>query len=211
MVILNHFLNKNSLLSNFPMTKIIRILSISVISFLISILSVWIVQAQPSLTIESKVSINSIGEIRVGMNLPEAAMATSSKLYVTYAGSDSCYYLQTEGKLQDVSFMVTKDDVKSKKQYITSDIIARIDINNPQVKTISGAKIGDSEAKIKSMYGDKIQVTAHKYNPKGHYLTYIPEDKEDKNYRLIFETDGKVVTSYRVGKLPEVSWIERCS
>jgi len=174
-------------------------------------MSVWIVQAQPPLTVESKVSLNGIGDIRVGMNLPEAAMATSSKLYVAYAGSDSCYYLQTEGKLKDVSFMVTKDEVKSRQQYITSDTIARIDINNPQVKTISGAKIGDSEAKIKSMYGNKIKVSPHEYNPKGHYLTYIPEDKEDKNYRLIFETDGKVVTTYRVGKLPEVSWIERCS
>jgi len=188
-----------------------KILSIGILSFLLSILTVLIVQAQSQLTIESKVSINSIDSIKVGMNLPEAAMATKTKLYLAYAGSDSCYYLQTEGELKDVSFMVTKDEQKSKQKYITSDTIARIDINNPKVTTISGAKIGDSETKIKSIYGDKIKVSAHPYNPKGHYLTFIPQDEKDKNYRLIFETDGKVVTSYRVGKLPEVEYIERCS
>lgn len=79
---------------------------------MLSILTVLIVQAQSQLTIESKVSINSIDSIKVGMNLPEAAMATKTKLYLAYAGSDSCYYLQTEGELKDVSFMVTKDEQK---------------------------------------------------------------------------------------------------
>lgn len=193
------------------MNRNIKIFTITVVTSTVAIFTAGIVTAQTKITSQTKVALNGIGAIKIGMNLPEAALAVKNRLYVSYAGSDSCYYLQTEGELKGVSFMVTKDNAKSRQKYITSDTIARIDINNPNITTISGAKIGDTEAQIKSLYPGKIKVSQHYYNSNGHYLTYIPEDKADKNYRVIFETDGQRVTSYRVGKLPEVAYIERCS
>lgn len=172
--------------------------------------TVGTVIAQTKLTSQAKVTINSIGSVKIGMNLPEAAAAANTRLSVSYAGSDSCYYLQTEAELKGVSFMVTKDDVKSRLQYVTSDVIARIDIDNPKITTVSGAKIGDTEARIKSLYPGQIKVTPHKYT-KGHYLTFIPKNKAEQNYRIVFETDGQRVTRYRAGKLPEVEYVEGCS
>lgn len=189
----------------------IKTLTIAAITFTASIFTVGIVTAQTKLTTQAKVAINGIGAIKIGMNLPEVALAVKNRLYVSYGGNDSCYYLKTEGELKDVSFMVTKDEAKSRQKHITSDVIARIDINNPNITTISGAKIGDTEARIKSLYGGKIKVSPHPYNDNGHYLTLVPEDKADKNYRVIFETDGQRVISYRVGKLPEVRYVEGCA
>ncbi|MBE9218784.1 hypothetical protein [Dolichospermum flos-aquae] len=166
--------------------------------------------AQTKLTSQAKVTVNSMGPVKIGMNLPEAAAAANTRLSVSYAGSDSCYYLQTEGELKGVSFMVTKDDVKSRLQYVTSDVIARVDVNNPKITTVSGAKIGDTEARIKSLYPGQIKVTPHKYT-KGYYLTFIPKNKAEQNYRIVFETDGQRVTRYRAGKLPEVEYVEGCS
>ncbi|WP_353929744.1 hypothetical protein WJM97_15715 [Okeanomitos corallinicola TIOX110] len=188
----------------------IKTLTIATLTLTASIFTVGIVTAQTKLTSQAKVAINGIGAIKIGMNLPEAALAVKNRLYVSYAGNDSCYYLETEGELKGVSFMVTKDEAKSRQKYITSDIIARVDIDNPKITTISGAKIGDSEARIKSLYGGQIQVKPHPYNNNGHYLTFVPKDKADQNYRVIFETDGQRVTRYRVGKLPEVGYIEGC-
>lgn len=82
---------------------------------------------------------------------------------------------------------------------------------NNQITTFKGAKIGDTEAQIKSLYPGQIQVTPHKYVQNGHYLTFIPKDRSDRNYRLVFETDGKLVTEFRAGKLPEVEYVEGCS
>lgn len=45
----------------------------------------------------------------------------------------------------------------------------------------------------------------------GKYLTFVPKDATDKNYRLIFETSKNRVTRFRSGKLPEVEYIEGCS
>ncbi|MBK1989740.1 hypothetical protein A0J48_019745 [Sphaerospermopsis aphanizomenoides BCCUSP55] len=195
------------------MNKKIKILSITAITCTVSVFAVGMVTAQTQqtkLTSQAKVTINGIGPVKAGMNLPEAAGAANARLYVSASPSDSCYYLEGEGDIKGISFMVTKDEAKSRQKYITSDVIARVDIDNPKVTTISGAKIGDTEARIKSLYPG-IEVTPHQYIQKGHYLTLIPKDKADQNYRVIFETDGQRVIRYRSGKLPEVAYIEGCS
>ena len=70
--------------------------------------------------------------------------------------------------------------------------IARVDIyGNSRITTVRGAKIGDSEDRIKSLYPGQIRVTPHEYVRGGHYLTFVPRDASDRQYRLVFETDGR--------------------
>ncbi len=159
------------------------------------------VNQQAKLTKESKVAIDGIGPIRVGMTVSEASVAAGTKLVSTgYSGAPGCFYFRPQNSPKDVAFMVI------------GDRIARVDIwRNSPVTTISGARIGDTEERIKSLYPGRIQVSQHSYVPKGHYLTFVPKDPSDKNYRIVFETDGKRVTEYRAGKLPEVQYIEGCS
>jgi len=93
--------------------------------------------------------------------------------------------------------------------------IARVDIRDGQVTTIKGAKIGDTEDRIFSLYPSQIKATPHHYvgSPpqNGKYLTFIPKDAADKNYRIIFETSKNRVTSFRSGQLPQVEYIEGCA
>ncbi|GFE70174.1 hypothetical protein CFPU101_27840 [Chroococcus sp. FPU101] len=154
--------------------------------------------AQDKLTEQFKVTINGIGSIQVGMT-PQKASQASGIAIVPLGKDPQCVYYQPKEQPKDIGFMVN------------NGTISRIDIRNSQITTRSGAKIGDTEARIKSLYPGQIEVTPHKYVPNGHYLTFIPKDAADKNYRVIFETDGKRVTRYRSGKLPEVAWVEGCS
>lgn len=156
--------------------------------------------AQEKLTESSKVFINGIGSIRVGMTVAQASCAASVQLVKVQSGGEEygCLYYEIKGRPQNVSFMVTEGR------------IARVNIDNKRVTTAKGAGIGNTEAKIKSLYPGQIKVTPHTYVPKGHYLTFVPQDKADKNYRLVFETDGKRVTRFRTGKLPEVEYVEGC-
>ena len=66
-----------------------------------------------------------------------------------------------------------------------------------------------TEPEIKNLFPDQIEVEPHKYVDGGHYLVFVPGDPAD--HRVIFETDGAMVTSYRAGILPEVEWVEGCS
>lgn len=162
-------------------------------------LAVMTAVAQDKLTKQSKVIINGIGSIRVGMTPQQATQVGGVSLVTNGKLDPQCAYYKLQGQPNDVLFMVN------------NGTISRVDIKNPQITTRSGAKIGDTEARIKSLYPGQIQVTPHKYVEKGHYLTFVPRDVTDKNYRLIFETDGSRVTQYRSGKLPQVEWVEGCS
>ncbi|PZV25594.1 MAG: hypothetical protein DCF12_14145 [Snowella sp.] len=158
--------------------------------------------AQPKPISEfSQISIRGIAPILVGMTVSEAMRASGQKLINQgeSGGGPSCRYYKIKG-VKGIAFMVTNGR------------IARVDVtDNSKITTLSGAKIGDSESKIKSLYPNQIKVEAHEYDPKGHYLIFVPKDSQDKNYRIIFETDGKKVTRWRSGKLPEVQFIEGCA
>ncbi|MDZ8258537.1 hypothetical protein [Nostoc sp. ChiQUE01b] len=176
-----------------------KFLTFVTVTLTISSLAISTVVAKAKLTNQSKLFINGIGRVQVGMTVPEAAKAAGTKL-VGDPPNNNCYYVKPQNEPKNLSFMVTKGR------------ISRVDVRqNNQITTLKGAKIGDTEAQIKSLYPGQIQVTPHKYVQNGHYLTFIPKDRSDRNYRLIFETDGKLVTEFRAGKLPEVEYVEGCS
>jgi hypothetical protein len=153
------------------------------------------------ITDKDKVGITGIGSVKIGMPLTKAIDATQTVWNVEPsldAGDDGCRYAKPQKGLSSLSFMVI------------GGVIVRADITARGVATISGIQVGDTEERVKSVYPGKITVEKHKYVEKGHYLIYTPADPKDANLRLIFETNGKIVTAYRIGRLPEVSWVEGC-
>jgi hypothetical protein len=88
--------------------------------------------------------------------------------------------------------------------------VARIDVDTGSVTTEDGAKIGDTEDKIRSIYDGDVQVEPHKYVQGGHYMI-VMGDSASAGKAIVFETNGKVVTNFRAGRLPEVKWVEGCS
>lgn len=172
----------------------------------IVVVAVWVtsVNAQVQLTENSKLAINGIGPFRIGMTVEEASRAAGVKLVFVASGPDaySCSYFKPQVEPQGISFMVTKER------------IARVDISNERIATIRGAKIGDTEDRIISLYPGHIQVTKHPFplrpNENRKHLTFVPKDAADNNYRIIFETGNNRVYHLRSGKLPEVGYIEGC-
>lgn len=150
-----------------------------------------------SVTDQSPVFFEGIGPIRVGMTVSEASQAIGKPLVIASnrGESEGCYYVEPRGGPKGVSFMVINGH------------IARVDIFDGKFTTERGARIGDSEERIKSLYKWQVEVTGHKYDEHGHYL--IISRGTDK-YRIVFETDGKRVTNFRAGKLPEVKYVEGC-
>jgi tetratricopeptide (TPR) repeat protein len=156
------------------------------------------------LTKSSRLTLRGIGPVRVGMTIEEASKASGiSSWNLIYGGGREgiCKYYKPQININDVSFMVINGH------------IARIDINNKYIQTIRGIKIGDTEKAVKSLYPGQITISPHPYgrpNGNSHYLTFIPKDAADQNYRYIFETSGDRVQRFRSGQLPEVEYIEGC-
>ena len=177
-----------------------KFLTYLVSPLVVSVVAISATSAQTKITNQSKVAINGIGSIRVGMTVAEASRASDTKLVGKI--EPNCYYVQPQNVPKGLGFMVTDGR------------IARVSVyEKSHITTLSGAKIGDTEARIKALYPGQIKVSPHKYTGDrgGHYLTYVPKDKSDRNYRIVFETDGKRVLRFRSGKLPEVEYVEGCS
>jgi hypothetical protein len=90
--------------------------------------------------------------------------------------------------------------------------LARIEILAPGLATDRGAQVGDAESRIDSIYHGSVTSMPAKYDPRGRYLVIRPPARADSLHRLVFDTDSTHrVTRYRVGREPEVEWVEGCS
>ncbi len=144
-------------------------------------------------------SEEGLGQIQVGMTLDEAvSMGLLNENPSMNPNCDFVFPAVGAGIPEGVSVMVVKGK------------IARIDVDTGSVTTEDGAKIGDTEDRVKSLYGDDLKIEPHKYIDGGHYMTVLG-DSASAGKALVFETDGKRVTMFRGGRLPEVKWVEGCS
>jgi hypothetical protein len=142
------------------------------------------------------VSPNSFGPVKVGMTTAQGSKALGVRLTRGADQENECYYVSPKTGFKGVAFMMIKHR------------IARIDIDDKRYATDRGARVGDTESRIKQVYKGQVRISQHPYLDTGHYLRI---DMKGKNLSLIFETDGKRVTSYRVGRSAEVGYIEGCS
>jgi hypothetical protein len=141
---------------------------------------------------------DGLGQIQIGMMLADAvSMGLLNENPNMNANCDFVFPAVGAGIPDGVSVMVVKGKV------------ARIDVDTGAVTTDDGAKIGDTEDRLKNIYGDDLQVEPHKYVEGGHYMT-VPGDSASAGKAIVFETDGKRVIMFRAGRLPEVKWVEGC-
>lgn len=163
----------------------------------------------PTLSDESRLGFDGIGPIKVFMTLAQATAAVGKPVKVDpNEVLNGCAYAQVEGGPKGLSFMVNRE--KESDPWL----IVRADVHGPTpIATVSGTRVGATEAEVKSTYsgkGGSYTVSPHPYTgPEGHYLTYDADGKGGK--LLIFETDGKKVTSFRAGDEGAVQAIEGCA
>jgi hypothetical protein len=135
------------------------------------------------------------------MTINEAARMVGGSFAAPAGGAETC------------TFAVWREAPPGVLVMLDEGLVARVDITRQsRIATSKGARIGDTEARIKELYKGRVTVSPHEYTD-GHYLTVTPPPGggEDRNYRLVFETDGNRVLRYRGGKLPHVGYVESCS
>ena len=136
----------------------------------------------------------SIGPVRIGMRAGEARRVLGLP---KARGTEGCSYLAGAAGTR-----------LRAKVMLSNDTVVRFDVLDSAIATAEGARVGDTEDRIRQLYAGHVAEQPHKYVPGGHYLIVTPAGESVE--RIIFETDGKVVTSYRAGRRPEVENVEGC-
>jgi hypothetical protein len=142
----------------------------------------------------SVVTFDGIGRARIGASL--AQLREGGAVPDASPGQEACRFVTLAWLPAGTQVM------------LANDTVARIDVDSSSaVRTIDGARVGDTEARIHELY-PRVETQPHKYVTGGHYL--IVPSPNDSTRRLVFETDGNTVKTYRVGRRPEVDLVERC-
>ncbi len=145
------------------------------------------------------VTATGYGALRIGMTVNTAATVLGPLEPSAVTADTSCSYVHFRNAPPGMKIMVT------------GGTVARIEVDSSSIPTGLGIRVGDPEARVKAEYGPRMSIEPHKYVANAHYLVVSPIPPTDSNFRLVFETDGSRVTSYRAGRLPEVQWVEGCA
>lgn len=145
-----------------------------------------------------RLRLGAIGELRVGMSESEVARSAGEAVGHLYPDTEEngCFYGAVRGLPSGTSLM------------FLDGRLARIDVSEAGVRTVSGAGIGTSERALGRMYGQRLIREPHAYDaPIGHYLTLMSSDGA---LGLRFETDGSQVTTYYTGTADAIRLKEGC-
>jgi len=139
---------------------------------------------------------DGVGPVRVGMTLSQIRKMLHGELKEDDPESESedCFYVQSK-QHPGVEFMIL--DGK----------LARADVNQAHVFTPEGIQVGDSEAKVRKVYGSRVKVSHHQYFDNGHYLTVLAPNR---HYGTRFETNNGKVISYYAGRADAIEYVEGC-
>jgi hypothetical protein len=142
-------------------------------------------------------TFTGLGGIRIGQSRGDVGAMLGDTSRAGVRRAESCDYLRSARLPAGVKLMLQRDTV------------VRVDVDSGAVRTVEGAGIGDAESRVLATYAGRVTVQPHKYTgPAGHYL--IVDDPADSLRRIVFETDGALVTRYRVGARPAVDLVEGC-
>lgn len=141
-------------------------------------------------------TLQGAGPVLFGMQA-DAAMGALDAAQVRHdTASGECGYLTARFGGVALRFMVE------------SGRVLRVDVDDSTVAAPSGARIGISEDSLQALYAHRLVVRPHKYTD-GHYLIFM--SPQDSLHRIVFETDGQRVTTWRSGLYPAVEYVEGCS
>jgi hypothetical protein len=152
---------------------------------------------EPTLDDASTVSTTGLDTVTFGMSLAQAEKAAGTRLLPDPAGATTreCAVVVPEEGPAGVSFTLYKGTIE------------RVDLAaTAKVKTRSGAGVSTTVAQLQSLYGDRIGAASGT-------TTYVftPVDPADAAFRVVFETDGSAVTSFRAGRTAVVAPAAPCT
>lgn len=167
-------------------------------------------EVEARLTSRSEVGLSTLGPISIGMTIDQLSRAAGVDLvrqpdFDQAMEENNCAYMSPA----TIPGYVPPPDSDNKSPIafmIVDDKLARIDFLDRTFRTTEGIGVGSTEADVLNAYGGGQSPPPDRgfIGKPYRYLKASPQNQEDQDYRIVFESDGSQVVKYYVGKLPEV-------
>jgi len=158
-----------------------------------------------TLTDTSRLELNGIGPIVVGMTLDEASAAHGKPVAIDSrtlgpGWERGCGHALAEGGPEGLRFMVLHGRIE------------RIEVGRGPVATPEGITTGSPVQDVLAAYAGRIRVEPHTYTARkgGQYLI-VDETSGGTPMSILFETDGSRVAQFRSGLTNAVMAPEGCT
>lgn len=155
------------------------------------------VSGEPAFTSASKLTTVGLDDVFFG----DTVRAIRSKVPGEWVGlpaadaRPSCFTMQPAGGPEGTVLMILDGRVE------------RIDLASPEITTRSGIGVGSAAADIVELFESNIETVTV---DGGEEIVFIPTDDVDRDFRIIWTTDGTIVTAMRAGRLPGVLAASPC-
>ncbi len=153
---------------------------------------------EPAFTSASKLTTVGLDDVFFGDTVPTIRSKVSGD-WVGLPAADarpSCFTMQPAGGPEGTVFMILDGRVE------------RIDIASPEITTRSGIGVGSTTDEIVELFESNIETTTV---AGGEEIVFIPTDEVDRDFRIVWTTDGTMVTAMRAGRLPGVLTASPCA
>lgn len=147
---------------------------------------------EPAAAASKLLDAEGIGAIRFGMTLEQVEQAVGTKASLPQPFDPACSMVRFAG-LPKLRFMVE------------NGVVTRADAE-AGVDNALGIAVGDTLAAVRASHPEA-QVSRHKYDENGHYLTF---PSADGRAAIILEESGGKVMKMRAGLQPAVAYVESC-
>jgi hypothetical protein len=154
--------------------------------------------AEPAWTVRFR----TFGPIRFGSTVAVAERALGARLRVTgpWAAEEPCHLVRSVVLPPSADLMVEDGRV------------VRVDIDDPSVRTLHGVGVGSTEAEVRAVYGDQLEISPRPYaEDVGLWMELVPRRADNRGTRIVFATLEGRVTSIHAGLVPAVGYVESCS
>lgn len=145
-----------------------------------------------------QLGFRSFGAVRLGMDV--AALQRAMGVRMTGSPVDpggNCRYVAPAKGNDGLHFM------------LIDGRLARVDVEAPRVRTLSGIGLGSTEASIRSTYRGRIEEAPHKYG--GDESAYLTIYSRSRKHAIRFETEHGKVRYFYAGTAATIQYSEGCS
>lgn len=140
----------------------------------------------------------TIAEVRTGFGTPLQGLGTDAtgKPLPADDSNDGCYFLRPQ-------------DAEDPRLMIEGRKLVRYDVRSAAIIAPGGGKVGMTLGELQVLYPERADVGPDKYDEKAQHLRVRPAQDGDAVIDFALGADGRV-GAWRVGKTPQVDYVEGC-